>query len=147
MKSYAADGFNEFVIAPGYKGSDLIFKGDLERVKVVRGDVRDHFYVEDGAAAYMTLAEKLAEDPNLRGEAFNFSNEIQVNVLEIVHKIIALMGSQLEPEIRNEVTNEILHQFLSAEKARNILGWQPLFSLEEGLQRTIAWYRNFLGED
>ena len=50
---------------------------------VIRSDgtfVRDYFYVEDGAAAYMLLAEQLAADPELRGEAFNFSNESQVTV-------------------------------------------------------------------
>lgn len=142
-----------------YGGGDLnwnrIIPGTIRSIlrgehPIIRSDgsyIRDYFYVEDGAAAYMTLVEKLAEDPNLRGEAFNFSNEIQVTVLEIVQKISALIGGQLEPEIRNEVANEILHQYLSAEKARKMLGWQPLFSLEEGLQRTIAWYRGFLGED
>jgi CDP-glucose 4,6-dehydratase len=115
---------------------------------VIRSDgsyIRDYFYVEYGAAAYITLVEKLAQNPNLRVEALNFSNEIQVTVHEIVYKIIALMESNLQPEIRNEISNEILHQYLSAEKARRMLGWQPLFSFEEGLQRTIAWYRSFLG--
>ena len=142
-----------------YGGGDLnwnrIIPGTIRSIlrgerPVIRSDgsyIRDYFYVEDGAAAYMTLVEKMAEDPNLRGEAFNFSNEIQVNVLEIVQMIIALMDGQLEPEIRDEISNEILHQYLSAEKARRMLGWRPLFTLEEGLKRTTAWYREFLGED
>jgi CDP-glucose 4,6-dehydratase len=142
-----------------YGGGDLnwnrIIPGTIRSIlrgekPVIRSDgsyIRDYFYVEDGAAAYMTLVEKLADDPNLRGEALNFSNEIQVTVLEIVQQIIALMGGQLEPEIRDEISNEILHQYLSAEKARRMLGWRPLFTLEEGLKRTIAWYREFLGED
>jgi CDP-glucose 4,6-dehydratase len=116
---------------------------------VIRSDgkyIRDYFYVEDGAAAYMSLVEHLAEKPHLRGEAFNFSNERQITVREIVDKIIALMNSHLEPEIRDEITNEILHQYLSAEKAHTVLGWQPLFTLEEGLTRTITWYRDFLRE-
>jgi CDP-glucose 4,6-dehydratase len=69
--------------------------------------VRDYFYVEDGAAAYMLLVEKLAEMPDLRGEAFNFSNELQITVLELVHQILSLMGSDLEPDVRNEAVNEI----------------------------------------
>jgi len=47
--------------------------------------------------------------------------------------------------VRNETTNEILYQYLSAAKARRMLGWCPLFTLEEGLQRTIEWYKSFLG--
>jgi CDP-glucose 4,6-dehydratase len=115
---------------------------------VIRSDglyVRDYFYVEDGAAAYMHLAECMAADPGLKGQAFNFSNENQVTVLEIAQRILQLMGSGLEPEVRDEVTNEIRHQYLSAAKARGLLRWAPLFSLDEGLQRTIAWYREFVG--
>ncbi|MDY0019410.1 MAG: GDP-mannose 4,6-dehydratase [Anaerolineae bacterium] len=106
--------------------------------------VRDYFYVEDGAAAYMLLVEKLAEMPDLRGEAFNFSNELQITVLELVHQILSLMESDLEPDIRNEAVNEIQNQYLSAAKARRVLGWEPLFTLDAGLQQTITWYRNFL---
>ncbi|MCC7188730.1 MAG: GDP-mannose 4,6-dehydratase [Anaerolineales bacterium] len=114
---------------------------------IIRSDgkfVRDYFYVEDGAAAYMLLAEKLANRRELIGQAFNFSNEIQVTVLDLVRKILNLMQSDLEPDIRNEAANEIRHQYLSAEKARRLLNWSPLFTLDEGLTRTLAWYRNFL---
>jgi CDP-glucose 4,6-dehydratase len=114
---------------------------------VIRSDgqyIRDYFYVEDGADAYMLLAEKLAADRTLAGAAFNFSNEVQLSVLELVDQILALMGSQLQPEIRNEATSEIRRQFLSAAKARSRLGWTPRFSLEEGLLKTIAWYRHLL---
>jgi CDP-glucose 4,6-dehydratase len=111
---------------------------------IIRSDglfVRDYFYVEDGAAAYMLLAEQLAANPALRGEAFNFSNEIQVTVIDLVKKILGAMGSNLEPEIRNEASNEIRHQYLDAAKARKVLGWSPLFDLDTGLRETIAWYR------
>ena len=91
------------------------------------------------------LAERLAENPDLRGQAFNFSNEAQVTVLDLVECILALMGSDLEPEVRNEARNEIRRQYLSATKARRALGWRPLYTLEEGLQRTIDWYKDFLG--
>ena len=92
----------------------------------------------------MLLAEQLAARPELAGEAFNFSNELQVTVLEMVERILDLMGSDLEADIRNEAVNEIPHQYLSAEKARRRLDWHWLFTLEEGLERTIAWYRGLL---
>ena len=117
---------------------------------VIRSDgqyVRDYFYVEDGAAAYMLLAEKLAACPELAGESFNFSNELQVTVLQLVQRVLSAMGSDLEPEIRNEAGNEIRAQFLSSARARERLMWQPLFDLDRGLALTIDWYREFLRND
>lgn len=140
-----------------YGGGDLnwnrIVPGTIRSVlrgerPIIRSDgeyVRDYFYVEDGAAAYMLLAERLATDPTLAGKAFNFSNETQITVLEIARKILDLMGSDLEPDVRNEATNEIRHQYLNAERARRELNWEPLFSLDTGLQKTIEWYRSFRG--
>jgi CDP-glucose 4,6-dehydratase len=142
-----------------YGGGDLnwnrVVPGTIRAIMrdqrpIIRSDgsfVRDYFYVEDGAAAYMLLAEKLAARPELRGEAFNFSNELQITVLELVQRILTLTCSPLVPDIRNEATHEIRHQYLSAAKARTQLGWLPLFDLPEGLNRTITWYKEFLGRN
>jgi CDP-glucose 4,6-dehydratase len=139
-----------------YGGGDLnwnrIVPGTIRSVSreerpVIRSNgrsVRDYFYVEDGVAAYLLLAERLHADPALRGQAFNFSNETPVTVLDLVERILRLMGSTLKPEIRNEATHEIPHQALSAEKARRVLGWTAAFSLDDGLQRTIDWYHHAL---
>jgi len=138
-----------------YGGGDLnwnrIIPGTIRSIlrnqpPIIRSDgeyIRDYFYVEDGAAAYMLLAEQLAARPQLKGQAFNFSNEIQVTVREIVERILTMMNSDSTPDIRNEVTNEIRHQYLSAEKARHELNWKPIFNLDEGLQKTIEWYGEF----
>lgn len=117
---------------------------------IIRSDgdyIRDYFYIEDGAAAYMLLAESLAAQPELRGEAFNFSNELQITVLELVDRILTAMNSGLHPDVRNEASNEIRHQYLSAAKARRLLNWLPLFNLDDGLQKTVAWYREFFADD
>lgn len=139
---YGGGDLNWNRIVPGTVRS--ILRGERP---VIRSDgqfVRDYFYVEDGAGAYMYLAERLAEQPQLAGEAFNFSNEIQLTVLELVQKILISMGSSLQPEVLGEASHEIRHQYLSAEKARRLLDWKPLFTLEEGLARTIEWYENLL---
>jgi CDP-glucose 4,6-dehydratase len=139
-----------------YGGGDLnwnrVVPGTIRSVlrgspPVIRSDgtfVRDYFYVEDGAAAYTLLAERLAADRSLAGEAFNFSNEIQLSVSEMVGKILKAMGSRLKPVIKNEATNEIHKQYLDASRASKVLGWSPMFTLDEGLDKTISWYRDFL---
>jgi CDP-glucose 4,6-dehydratase len=138
-----------------YGGGDLnwnrLVPGTIRSVlrgeaPVIRSDgqyVRDYFYVDDGAAAYMLLAEQLFSLPELRGLAFNFSNEIEVTVLELVRRILRAMDSDLKPVVLNESSNEIRRQCLSAARARQMLGWSPMFDLDEGLERTIAWYREF----
>jgi CDP-glucose 4,6-dehydratase len=122
-----------------------ILRGQRPLIRSDGQHIRDYFYVEDGAAVYMLLAEHLAKNPQLRTHAFNFSNETQVTVLELVEKILAHMNSELEPEIRNEASNEIRHQYLSASKAREYFDWKPRFSLDEGLEHTIKWYKELLG--
>jgi CDP-glucose 4,6-dehydratase len=140
-----------------YGGGDLnwnrIVPGTIRAVirgqrPVIRSNgryIRDYFYVEDGVEAYLLLAEQLAERPELAGQAFNFSNENPVTVTEIVARILEVMDArELEPIVLNQASAEIPEQWLSAEKARTVLNWQPLWSLDDGLVRTIRWYRDFL---
>jgi CDP-glucose 4,6-dehydratase len=140
-----------------YGGGDLnwnrLVPGTIRSVlrdqpPVIRSDgspVRDYFYVEDGAAAYLLLAERLHDERSLAGEAFNFSAEQPLPALAVLLHILRRMDTTRAPVIRNEATNEIPAQFLSAARARQVLGWRPQFSLDDGLRRTIAWYRDFLG--
>jgi CDP-glucose 4,6-dehydratase len=141
-----------------YGGGDLNFSrivpGTIRSVlrgnrPVIRSDgqfIRDYFYVEDGAIAYMHLAEKLAGNRKLIGEAFNFSNEYEVTVVQLVERILALMKSDLKPDIRNEASHEIRRQVLSAGKAKQMLEWSPQYDLEHGLARTVNWYRAYFEE-
>jgi CDP-glucose 4,6-dehydratase len=139
---YGGGDLNWSRLVPGTIRS--ILRGQRPLIRSNGSYIRDYFYVEDGANAYMALAEALAARPHLAGEAFNFSNEVQVPVLELVERILRLMGSTLKPDVRNEASNEIVHQYLSAAKARRMLGWSPLFTLDDGLRLTIDWYRQFL---
>jgi CDP-glucose 4,6-dehydratase len=136
-----------------YGGGDLnwnrIVPGTIRSVlrrerPVIRSDgtyIRDYFYVKDGAAAYLHLAECMARRPEVVGEAFNFSTEIQVPVIDLVRRILRLMNSDLEPEVLGDAAHEIKHQYLSAAKARRLLEWRPCYTLDEALAETIAWYR------
>ncbi|MFS0657045.1 GDP-mannose 4,6-dehydratase [Bacillus sp. 179-C3.3 HS] len=120
----------------------LVLEGKAPEIRSDGTFIRDYFYIEDAVKAYLLLAEKM-EEKGLAGEAFNFSNEIQLTVLELVDKILKAMGSELKPRILNQGTHEIKHQYLSAEKARKLLDWEPDYSIDEGLAKTIDWYREF----
>jgi len=138
---YGGGDLNWNRIVPGTVRS--ILRG---QAPVIRSDgqfIRDYFYIEDGAEAYIMLAEKLFADPALKGQAFNFSNQTPISVIALVDKISALMGSALKPVVLNEASNEIRAQYLDSTKARRMLGWQPLVTLDEGLSRTIDWYRRY----
>lgn len=137
-----------------YGGGDLNFNRIIPQTirsilngeaPVIRSDgtfIRDYFYVEDAVRAYLLLAERM-NALRLEGEAFNFSNEIQLTVLDLVKEILRLMNSELKPVVLNQGSNEIKHQYLSARKAREVLGWAPAYTLEEGLGKTIDWYLHF----
>ena len=115
---------------------------------VIRSDgqyVRDYIYVEDVVDAYLALGEA-ADREGVRGEAFNFSPETQVKVIEVVDAIRRLMGcSHVEPVVLNKACAEIRDQWLDASKAGRVLGWRAAHTLDAGLEKTVAWYREFLG--
>jgi len=140
-----------------YGGGDLNFnrivpgtiKSALDGEKpIIRSDgefIRDYIYIKDAVKAYMTLTKGL-DNYNIRGP-YNFSNESQVSVKEIVSRILNLMDREdLEPVILNEASNEIRHQYLSAEKAKNYLNWKPEYDLDNGLNETIDWYKEFFNK-
>ncbi|MCG3194862.1 MAG: CDP-glucose 4,6-dehydratase [Thermoanaerobaculia bacterium] len=141
-----------------YGGGDLnwsrIVPGTIRSVlhnerPIIRSDgtfLRDYVFVKDAVSAYLLLAEKLQEK-NLAGEAFNFGPARPVSVVLIAGEILKLMGrTDLSLDIQNTARAEIRDQYLDAGKAREILGWAPRWSLEEGLTEAIRWYRDFLAE-
>ena len=142
-----------------YGGGDLNFNRIVpstirsalrDKPVVIRSDgtfIRDYFYAKDGVLAYLHLAEQM-DRKEILGEAFNFSNELQISVRGMVDHVLRLMGkSHLEPVVLNRAKNEIKHQYLSADKARKMLGWESKYPLEEGLKETIEWYEQFLMND
>ncbi|HSJ64316.1 MAG TPA: GDP-mannose 4,6-dehydratase [Gemmatimonadaceae bacterium] len=119
----------------------------LDEAPVIRSDgtfIRDYFYVRDAVDAYLQLAERLPGE-DFVGQAFNFGTETPMSVLELVRRILALMGkSHLEPRILNEASHEIPRQYLDCSKARRMMDWRPSFTMDEGLLEAIEWYRERL---
>jgi CDP-glucose 4,6-dehydratase len=137
-----------------YGGGDLNFNRIVPQTiksvlsneaPIIRSDgtfIRDYIYVEDAALAYILLSEKM-DELKLYGEAFNISTEVRFTVLELVNKILELMGSELKPVILNQGSNEIKNQYFSTKKAKELLGWKPHYTMDEGLKRTIDWYKDY----
>ena len=115
------------------------------RAPVIRSDgspERDFLYVEDAAAAYLALWGALLAG-NGGGEAFNAGGGSPHRVSDVVELICRLAGATLTPEIRGSARphGEIDRQWVDDTKLRELTGWAPAVDLEEGLRRTIAWYR------
>ena len=142
---YGGGDLNYNRIVPGTIRSILLGKRPI-----IRSDgtfIRDYIYICDAVNAYLFLAEKM-DELNIHGDAFNFSNEIQLTVLELTNDILGIMDrTDLEPVVSNEAKGEIKHQYLSAAKAKDILGWNPSYTVKEGLKETIDWYKEFFAND
>ena len=115
------------------------------RAPVLRSDgspERDFLYVEDAASAYLAIADGLDRD-DVRGEAFNAGGGRSYRVLDVIEMITRIAGTGVEPDVRGEGNpeGEIDKQYVDPSKLRATLGWEPTVGLEEGLQRTIEWYR------
>jgi CDP-glucose 4,6-dehydratase len=137
---------------PGDRNWRRLVPGTLRSVllgepPVIRSDgslVRDYLYVKDGVSAYLRLAEAMAGDPGLAGQAFNVSAELPLTVTEMVERVQDAAGTAFEPVIVNDAVGEIPEQHLSARKARELLGWAPGYSLDQGLAETVEYYRDLL---
>jgi CDP-glucose 4,6-dehydratase len=115
------------------------------RRPVIRSDgtpERDFLYVEDAVEAYLAIWDLLA-DGRGAGEAFNAGGDRPHSVLEVVELVCRIAGTGVAPEIRGHGTpaGEITRQWVDSSKLRTMSGWAPRTSLEDGLRRTVEWYR------
>ncbi len=142
---YGGGDLNWDRIVPGTVRS--VLSGDRPIIRSDGTPLRDYLYVDDIVEAYVRLAECL-DDPALYGQAFNFGMDDPKSALEMAQAIIAISDHpDLEPIILNQAAHEIGKQYLSSAKAHLMLGWSARYTLEEGLRKTLAWYRAFLMRD
>lgn len=142
---YGGGDLNFNRLVPGTIRSALQDEGPI-----IRSDgkyVRDYFYVRDAVEAYVLLAEHLPNE-GFVGESFNFGPERPLSVLDLVRRILSLMGKEeLEPVVLDEAQNEIREQYLDCTKARRMLDWSPKYGLDEGLRQTIGWYTGWFEDE
>ena len=115
------------------------------RPPVIRSDgspERDFLYVEDAVAAYLAVADALDEG-TARGEAFNAGGDAPYAVRDVIGLVCRVAGADVEPDVRGVGTpaGEIDRQYVDSTKLRELTGWRPAVGLEEGLRRTVEWYR------
>lgn len=115
------------------------------RNPVIRSDgspERDFLYVEDAVAAYLAIAEALRGGQGA-GQAFNAGGGQAHRVLDVVQTVCRLAGTGTVPDVQGQGTpaGEIDRQWVDYGRLQRLTGWAPAVSLEEGLQRTIDWYR------
>ena len=141
---YGGGDLNWSRIIPGTMRS--LIRGEPPIIRSDGSLLRDYLYVQDAVQAYLALAVHL-DRPEITGELFNFGMDDPKSVLEVVQTIITISDHpELEPVVLDDAPNEIQAQYLDSGKAKSVLGWAPTFTLEEGLQETAAWYREFLTE-
>jgi len=138
-----------------YGGGDLNFSRIIpDTIKsvlfnnepIIRSDgtpERDYLYIKDAIKAYLTLAQNIGRT-EVSGRAFNFGSGIPISVLDVVNKIIRITKKNIKPKVLSSAKNEIDRQYLSSEKAKKVLDWEPMYDLESGLEETVAWYKHFL---
>lgn len=124
-----------------------ILKGERPIIRSDGSPIREFIHVDDIAYGYLLLAEKIED---AKGEAFNFGTNEPIQMLQLVNKILKLMGKaeELPPQImlKTKIEREIDAQYLSADKVTQRFGWESEVSLDDGLTRTIDWYRKHLPE-
>jgi CDP-glucose 4,6-dehydratase len=115
---------------------------------VIRSDgspERDYLYVEDAVDAYLSVAGSL-DRSDLVGRAWNVGWGKPLSVRELVERLIAVSGREVDTDVRGEGTphGEIDRQYLDATAMRDELGWEPSRGLDESLDETYAWYAEHL---
>ncbi len=134
---YGPGDLNWSRIVPGTIRS--LLRGDRPIIRSDGSLVRDYLYLEDAVDSYLALAA--ADLPG--GRAFNFSDERPTDVLTVYRATCeAVVGHAVEPVVLGEASDEIPAQYLDAARARDELGWRARHTLQEGLEATVAWYRD-----
>jgi len=139
---YGGGDLNWSRIIPGSARS--LIQGTQPYIRSDGKAVRDYIHVDDIVDAYLLLADH-SDRPEMAGEAFNFSDESPLTVMEIYRAVCEELGGWVDPFIAGQAKDEIADQRLDASKARDVLGWSPTLSLADGMRKTADWYRAYLG--
>lgn len=79
--------------------------------------------------------------PGVAGETFNIACGGRISLLDMISLLNKLMGKQIQPAFGAPRPGDVRHSRASIEKARQLLKYEPVISFEEGLARTLEWYK------
>jgi UDP-glucose 4-epimerase len=99
---------------------------------------RDFTFVEDTVSGIIASAE--AKDT--AGEDFNLGKGERCSVNELISLLIKTTGNAIEPIYTKEMRGDVSHTWADIAKAKKMLGYNPQISIEEGLQKFVAWYKS-----
>ncbi|MCB9728076.1 MAG: SDR family oxidoreductase [Deltaproteobacteria bacterium] len=101
------------------------------------GATRDFVFIDNVVDANL----RAATAPGVAGQVFNIGTGVETSVLDLYHTIREAAGSTAEPSFGPERAGDIRHSVADISRARDVLGWTPRVGIREGLQATVAWYR------
>jgi nucleoside-diphosphate-sugar epimerase len=114
----------------------------------IHGDglqIRNFVYVSDAVEGVL----KIIEREDLQGEVFNIGSSDHIRILDLAYQIWASVGNSGKPEIEFIAYSDLCQNYedvrirdLDLTKAQYLLGYAPQIRLEEGLKRTIDWFRS-----
>jgi len=123
------------IITQVLAGNEL-FLGSLE-------PTRDFTYVDDIVEGFI----KVSESERCIGEVINLGSGFEISIGDLADKIVSLIRKEVrivsEPERVRPSQSEVERLVANNSKARDLLGWQPRVSFDEGLQKTIDWFSQF----
>ena len=106
---------------------------------------RDWVYVEDVVQAYIGVSEALLKDYTAVSDAYNFSSNAYLSVMDIYKKLVSnFSDTYIEPSIVEDSKYEIKDQYLSSKKIEEELGLVSIFDIDSSLEKTIGWYKEYL---
>lgn len=126
-----------------YSGVIAIFVGLLTqgRSPVVHGDglqARDFVYVADAVQAVL----KAGEVPGVSGRVFNVGTGRSVTVLDLVNALNRVLGTNVTPTHGPARVGDVRFSLAKIDRIRAGLGYEPTISFEDGLRKTVDWYRS-----
>lgn len=116
-------------------------KNESPIIKQSGRDRKGYSYIKDTVAGLLAIAEGVARDSSLYGEAFNIVPDESISVIDLVRLVVKSVGADCEPRILNpDAPYE--EEFLNNQKAKVVLSWKPEYGYESGLNETVAWFKH-----